>query len=143
MKLKKENLVAVIGFMVLGLVGAYFASKGRAKKSFHFYRNCKPAEAELRGEYVQRKRTRRGITTTSYEVRYRFKVDGKEYGGKDVIGAAPRAKMTVYYLPETPSINKIEYRGHFYLDASFVAVPLLVAIVCGIVLILHFSSGRR
>lgn len=143
MKLKKENLVAVAGFMVLGLAIAYFMYGMKAKKSLHFFLNCKPAEAELNGDYVKRTRTRRGITTTAYEVRYKFNVDGKQYGGKNVIDAVPKEKMTVYYLPKTPAVNKLEYRGHFYLDALFVGVPLLVAAVCGLVLVLHFSSSRK
>ena len=86
----------------------YFSDTNKEKKATlqQLLTNGKDAEAVLDSEYTEKTVTIARIPVKTYEVKYSFTVDGKNYTGLQVSKTEPaEATVKVKYLPNDPSVN--------------------------------------
>lgn len=141
MRLSSNNLVAVYGFLLMSLIATCFTFTSKFVAPLSLLANIETTDAALGDEYTEKRSTRKGISTTSYEIQYEFMVDGEKISGKDVTGMTPQPTMTVQYDKRNPSINGTELSSHAYFDISIFVIPFFVLVLCTVVLVIHYRSN--
>ncbi len=118
------NRLACIGLAILaGLLIYAFSFTWR--ESYDFYSHAVPAQATLDNDYVENTRRHKGVTTTSYTVKYSYSTPAGTFTGSDTISDPPAPTMTVYYHSQRPGASKLEYLGHFHIVCGIMAVMIL------------------
>jgi hypothetical protein len=140
MRLSSQNLVACVGFALMAAAGTFFAFPSKCLKPLTILTSSVTTEATLDDRYQERTSTRKGITTTAYNVNYTFTVDGKTYRGSSAIDNEPTKTMTVTYVSGQPSINGLDLKTHAWIDLAIFLVPLGVLLASVLALVVHFRS---
>jgi hypothetical protein len=143
MRLSQQNFIGTIGFAILAMIGMALAYQSNLVRPLDLLAHVDSTTATLYNEYTERTSTRRGISTTSYEISYTFEVNGKKYSGRCPIDDTPREQMTVYYDRRDPTTNGMQLCGHAYIDLGFFGVMVVVLLACIGAIILHIRSGRQ
>lgn len=139
-KLSSNIVIAIYGFLILASIGIFFSFSPKFIRPLLLMINTGKVEAVLENEYTEYQSSRRGITMTSFNIKYKFEIDGKQYSGRDVTGIQPDKIMIVEYDRRNPHINGTELSSRAYIDMGLFFILLTVFAVCVIVLFAHYQG---
>ena len=109
--------------------------------SWTFDRQCLTTAGQLTGDSYT-KNTTHGIFTSSstYDVAYKYQVNGSDYTGQDSIQTDPATmqSVTVYYNPAEPGKSSLDNRGWvtpFEMGAGMavIAIGIIIRFIMGTV----------
>lgn len=135
------NRIALLGFLVLSGLGIWFSFQSKLVQPITLLSHMRQAEARI--TRIDERVYLRSHENAGYQVEYEITVDGATFAGSSPVDRHPAGPFLVWYMPENPSCNGAEMRGHAIIDLVIFAIPTTVFAVCLLVLLLPLLRHRR